>query len=83
MCVLRILIHDVSASNGLSFENYSLIASINVILFPRVKDIPVNRGAEKGIGKLSKKITEGGLRGGVPGLETTHNEKCRCRRELF
>ena len=31
---------------------------------PQGNQIPVNRGAEKGIGKLPEKITEEGLRGG-------------------
>ena len=47
---------------------------------PQGNQISVNRGAEKGIGNLSEKITEGGLRGGVPGLEATHEE---CRYNYF
>ena len=50
---------------------------------PQENQIPVNRGAEKGIEKIPKKITEEGLRGGVPGLEATHEEVCRCRRNYF
>lgn len=45
--------------------------------------IPVNRGDEKGIGKLPERITEEGLRGGLPGLEATHGEVYRCRRQLL